>query len=76
MPTTLEAHFDGEAIVLDEPFELKPEMKIVVTILGESDEWEDWRLAAKQSLARAYADDEPEYDLGLIKEKNPDYEGN
>jgi hypothetical protein len=76
MPTTLEAHFDGKAIVLDEPFELKPEMKIIVTILEEFDEREDWRFAAKRSLARAYADDEPEYDLSLIKEKNPDYEGN
>lgn len=76
MPTTLEAHFDGKTIVLDEPFELKPEMKIIVTIVGESDEREDWRLAGKQSFAKAYADDEPKYDLSLIKEKNPDYEGN
>ena len=76
MPTTLEAHFDGTTIVLDEPFELKPEMKLVVTILGEDDEWEDWRYAAKKSFARAYSDDEPEYPLEKIKEFNPEYEGN
>jgi hypothetical protein len=77
MPTTLEAHFNGEKIVLDEPFELKLGMKMIVTILSEEgDEREDWLFAAKQSLAQAYADDELEYDLSLIKEKNPEYEGN
>lgn len=75
MPTTLDAHFDGKAIVLDEPFELKPEMKIVVTILEESDERADWLALGKKSFARAYADDEPEYPLEKIKEMNPEYEG-
>ena len=73
---TLPAHFNGEKIVLDEPFELTPNMKIVVTVISENDsESEDWILAAKKSLARAYSDDEPEYDLTSIKEKNPEYAG-
>lgn len=71
---TINAHFDGKQIVLDESVELNPNMKIVVTILSEDDEREDWRLAAMQSLARAYGDDEPEYGLDSIKEWNPDYE--
>jgi hypothetical protein len=74
-PKTINAHFDGKQIVLDEPFELNPNMKIVVTVLPEDDEREDWLLAAMQSLARAYGDDEPEYGLDSIKEWNPDYEG-
>jgi hypothetical protein len=74
-PKTINAHFDGKQIVLDEPFELEPNMKIVVTILPEDDEREEWRSAAMQSLARAYGDDEPEYGLDSIKEWNPDYEG-
>ena len=74
-PKTISAHFDGKQIVLDEPFELEPNMKIVVTILPEDNEREEWRLAAMLSLARAYSDDEPEYGLDSIKEWNPDYEG-
>ena len=73
-PKTINAHFDGKQIVLDEPFELEPNMKIVVTILPADDEREDWARLAMQSLERAYGDDEPEYSLDMIKEWNPDYE--
>ena len=70
------AHFNGDTIVLDEPFELKTNMRLIVTVLNEeNDEREDWRILAKQSLARAYSDDEPEYSLDSIKELNPEYEG-
>ena len=75
MPRTLEAHFDGQTIVLDEQFELKPEMKIIVTVLDADEERDDWTRLAMQSFERAYGDDEPEYSLDLIKEKNPNYEG-
>ena len=30
---SLPAHFDGEQICVDEPFDLKPETKLIVTIL-------------------------------------------
>jgi len=72
-PKTINAHFDGKQIVLDEPFELEPNMKIVVTILPEDDEREDWARLAMQSLERAYGDNEPEYGLDSIKEWNPEY---
>lgn len=76
MTPSIFAHFDGETIVLDEPFELKPNMKLIVTILSEeTDERDEWIVSAKKNLARAYEDDEPEYDLSLIKERNPDYAG-
>ena len=71
---SLAAHFDGKQILLDEPFDLEPNVKLIITVLPN--EREDWRLAAKKNLARAYGDDEPEYELDLIKERNPEYEGN
>jgi len=74
---TLRAHFDGSQILLDEPYELKPNVKLIITVLPESfdEEREDWTRLSLESLARAYGDDEPEYSLDLIKEANPTYEG-
>lgn len=73
---TLNAHFDGKQIVLDEPHDLEPDTKLIVSIVqprnGHHDDWTDFSLA---NLERAYADDEPEYSLELIKEPNPAYEG-
>ncbi len=39
----------------------------------EAEEREIWHAAAVIALARAYAEDEPEYPLELIKEPNPDF---
>lgn len=74
---TLRAHYDGKQILLDEPFELKPNMKLMVTVLSESSngEREDWAQLSLETLSQAYGDDEPEYSLDLIKEANPEYEG-
>jgi hypothetical protein len=67
-------HYDGTQVLLDEPCELKPNTKVIITVI-EDDENEDWYLLGKKSLARAYADDEPEIPLNKIKEFNPEYEG-
>ena len=71
---SIPAHFDGEQILLDEPFELEPNTKLIVTVLpnhdGERDPW--LRLSAGR-LTKAYADTEPEYSLDLVKETNPEY---
>ena len=74
---TLRAHFDGRQILLDEPFELEPNVELIITVLPKSsdEEREDWTRLSLESLARAYSDDEPEYSLDLIKEANPAYEG-
>jgi hypothetical protein len=75
---TLSAHFDGEQICLDEPFELAPNTKLIVTVLLEEepdDERKAWLRLAEKSLATAYGENEIEYSLDLIKEPNPDYEG-
>lgn len=72
---TIRAHFDGSQILLDEPFELEPNVKLIISVLPESfdEEREDWTRLSLESLARAYSDDEPEYSLDLIKEANPAY---
>jgi len=74
---TLRAHFDGSQILLDEPYELEPDVELIITVLPKSseEEREDWTRLSLESLARAYSDDEPEYSLDLIKEANPAYEG-
>lgn len=74
---TLRAHFDGNQILLDEPFELEPNVELIITVLPKAsdEEREDWAQLSLESLARAYGDDEPEYSLELIKEANPEYEG-
>ena len=70
MPSvTLKAHYDGERIQLDEPFDLPPKASLLVTILlpqeGDSDRVA-WLAASKAALARAFADNEPEYTLADI----------
>ena len=73
---TLRAHFDGEQILLDEPFELEPNARLIITVLPKSlgEEREDCARFALENLERAYGDNEPEYSLDLIKEANPEYE--
>lgn len=73
---TLQAHFDGKQILLDEPYELKPNTKLVVSVIQVADEERtDWTRFSLENLERAYGEDEPEYSLDLIKEANPKYEG-
>lgn len=76
--TTLTAYFDGKEIRLDEPFKLKPGAKLLVVILPEkllNNEHEEWLMLSKKGLSTAYAEDEIEYSLDMVKEANPEYEG-
>ena len=70
------AHFDGERILLDEPIELEPNTKLIVTILPKHDtERESWLRLSRKGLEGAYGEDEEQYSLDSIKEANPEYEG-
>ncbi len=75
MPTViLKAHYDGQRIVLDEPFELATNSPLMLTVLpAEADplsrERAEWSALGAQALARAYGDNEPEYTLADIKER-------
>ncbi len=64
-------------ICLDEPFDLEPNAKLIVTILPgrESDsEYAAWLHLSAQRLRDAYGENEPEYSAELLKEVNPGYE--
>jgi len=73
----LSAHYDGERICLDEKYDLKPDSRLIVTILPPEDtdsEHESWLRLSGQTLRDAYGGDEPEYLTGLLKEVNSAYE--
>lgn len=77
MPSiTLEAHYNGSEIVLDEPYELEPNVRLLVTVLSseEAADRDDWLRLSAERLKDAYGDDEPEYSLNSIKKPNPDYD--
>jgi hypothetical protein len=63
---SLKAHYDGERIVIDEPFELAPNSSLLVTVLS-GDERSEWTSLAVRSLAKAYSEGEPEYTLADVK---------
>ncbi|MGA3178787.1 MAG: hypothetical protein ABSF38_00440 [Verrucomicrobiota bacterium] len=66
---TLKAHFNGKQIVLDEPFDLPPDSRLMVTVMSKEDDTEDaaWHGLAAGALARAYGEDEPDYSAADIK---------
>lgn len=73
----LPAHFDGERICLDEPFDFEPDTRLIVTILPRQEpdnEHETWLLLSGKRLEHAYGENEPEYSSDLLKEVNADYE--
>lgn len=73
---TLRAHFDGEQIRLDDPFQIQPDTPLTVTVWQKEQADEDEALALLSgSVLADMPAEEPEYSLDLIKEPNPDYEG-
>ncbi len=75
---TLRTHFDGDHIVLDEPFQLKPNTELIITVLPQQEfdeEREAWYAFALQVFEAAYGDDEPDYDSVPLKETNHEYKG-
>ena len=64
MPTVaLQAHFDGEHIVLDEPYNLPANASLMVTLLpstSDADSEEGWLRAAAASDAFAFLADPAE----------------
>ena len=72
---SIPAHFDGERILLDEPIELEPNTKLIVTVLGKNDaEHDSWLRLSGLGLENAYSTDEEEYSLASIREANPEYD--
>jgi predicted DNA-binding antitoxin AbrB/MazE fold protein len=69
---TLEVVFDGNVFRPTKPVNLEPNTRMKIII---PDERADWLGFSAEGLKSAYNEEEPEYSLDLIKEKNPDYEG-
>jgi hypothetical protein len=70
MPTvTLKAHYDGERIQLDEPFDLPRNALLLVTVVPQDGDGDRvaWLAASSAALARAFGDDEPEYTQADIR---------
>ena len=66
MPTvSLQAHFDGKRIQLDEPYELPANSRLIVTVLPEEESFEQWRedwyRMAAINFERGFGPDEPDY---------------
>jgi hypothetical protein len=70
----LKAHYDGKQICLDEPYELQPDARLIVTVVsGDSieDERQAWLAAAQAGFASAYGNDEPDYSDAVLRETPP-----
>jgi hypothetical protein len=71
---SLSAYFDGQSIQLDEPYQLEPNTKLIVTIVPEqSSERDAWLSFSSNQLNNAYSE-EDEYPLDSIKVANSEYE--
>ncbi len=68
---TLKAHYDGERILLDEPFEIPPNSALMVTVLAGAQEvmGNDWIEAAERAFSTGYGEDEPEYTAADLRRR-------
>ncbi len=65
---TLKAHYDGQRILLDEPFDLPVNSSLMITVLPSfNNENDPWVNIATKGLFDAYSDNEPEYSVENIK---------
>lgn len=59
---TVAAHYDGSRVLLDEVVQLRPNTRLIVTVLEDSDlERDEFLDMASRALGSACADDEVEY---------------
>lgn len=62
----VKAHFDGQHIQLDQPFELPVNVPLTVLVPDMTAlhaDHEEWLAFAAEGLAAAYGDNEPEYTI-------------
>ena len=52
--------------------EIKKEYGIDIEITSKEDE-DNWRQFSKKQLTKAYSVDEPDYEINMVKEPNPQY---
>jgi len=66
---SLKAHFNGKQIVLDEPFDLPPDVPLIVTVMEKNGVASDasWQEISMEGLASAYGENEPDYSANDLK---------
>ena len=65
---SIQAHYDGVQVLLDEKVVLRRNSRLIVTVLEDTDEdCEDFMRMAASGLAGAYSDDEVEYTEADLK---------
>ena len=65
---SISAHFDGNQVMLDEDIDLRPNAKLIATVLDDfNDERTDSCKLSLSALAAAYDEDEVEYTEADIK---------
>lgn len=66
---SIPAHYDGVRVCLEEEVPLRPNTRLIVTVLEDADaERDDFLRLAASGLAAAHADDEVEYSLADLKQ--------
>ncbi len=78
---TVPAKINGSHIDPIEPLQIPANARLFILVAtpedGEQAEdglREDWQVLSEASLARAYGEEEPAYDLTMLKARNPGYE--
>lgn len=61
MTATLKAHYDGKSILLDEPFPLPRDARLLVTVLDDEEDSRYWIELGAEAFSRAGSVAEPEY---------------
>jgi hypothetical protein len=68
---TFKAHWDGQAVRLDEPFEIPPNSPLLVTVLSSATTdslRQEWLAMTAANLAAAYGENEPDYSIADLKQ--------
>ncbi len=66
--------FDNDGKIILPPIDALKNKKARILILLDEKERDDFLQMSLTGLGRAYGEHEPEYDLSMISEPNPDYE--
>jgi hypothetical protein len=66
--------FDNEGKIILSPIDSLKNKRARILILLDEKERDDFLQMSLSGLAKAYGEHEPEYDLSMISEPNPDYE--
>ena len=64
----LHAHYDGSQIRLDDPIELRPGTRLLITVIQPDDDMAAWHELSLRGLAAAYDAGEQDYAPSLVRD--------